>query len=227
LGYPTFTNHLPRSELVEGFYFSITLASQSIYNDVDKIMLVRLSTLEAAGIYGSAYRLIDVAFQPVGSLIYSAYARFFQHGQGGLAASTGFAKRLLPFAVGYALLATVGLYSTAPIVPLVLGTKFSAGVGALRWLSPLLIFKAIHYFLADSLTGAGFQGARCAVQAAIAGVNVVLNLWLIPAYSWRGAAWSSLACDGLLVLALLLTIAILLGTNVVRRRRDVPADISA
>jgi O-antigen/teichoic acid export membrane protein len=28
--------------------------------------------------------------------------------------------------------------------------------------------------------------------------NVLLNLWLIPAYSWRGAAWSSIASDALL-----------------------------
>jgi hypothetical protein len=27
---------------------------------------------------------------------------------------------------------------------------------------------------------------------------VLVNFWLIPAYSWRGAAWSSIASDGLL-----------------------------
>jgi hypothetical protein len=27
-------------------------------------------------------------------------------------------------------------------------------------------------------------------------------LWIIPLYSWRGAAWSSIACDALLALAL-------------------------
>jgi O-antigen/teichoic acid export membrane protein len=39
-------------------------------------------------------------------------------------------------------------------------------------------------------------------QICVATFNVVLNLWLIPAYSWRGAAWSSLASDGALVLAM-------------------------
>jgi O-antigen/teichoic acid export membrane protein len=32
----------------------------------------------------------------------------------------------------------------------------------------------------------------------VAALNFVLNLWLIPAYGWIGAAWSSLASDGLL-----------------------------
>ena len=31
-----------------------------------------------------------------------------------------------------------------------------------------------------------------------AGANVALNLVLIPRYSWRGAAWASLATDGML-----------------------------
>jgi hypothetical protein len=27
---------------------------------------------------------------------------------------------------------------------------------------------------------------------------VLVNLWIIPLYSWRGAAWASVASDGLL-----------------------------
>ena len=60
----------------------------------------------------------------------------------------------------------------------------------------------MHYFAADSLTGAGMQGIRTAVQVGIAILNVLLNLWLIPLYSWRGAAWSSLASDAMLAAGL-------------------------
>ena len=57
----------------------------------------------------------------------------------------------------------------------------------------------MHYFLADTLTGAGFQAVRTCIQAGVGAFNILLNLWLIPAYSWRGAAWSSIASDALLV----------------------------
>jgi len=40
-------------------------------------------------------------------------------------------------------------------------------------------------------------------------LNILLNLWLIPAYSWRGAAWSSLASDGLLAIGLWTAVSIL------------------
>jgi O-antigen/teichoic acid export membrane protein len=34
----------------------------------------------------------------------------------------------------------------------------------------------------------------------VAVINFLLNLWWIPAYGWIGAAWSSVASDGLLAL---------------------------
>jgi O-antigen/teichoic acid export membrane protein len=71
-------------------------------------------------------------------------------------------------------------------------------VEALRWLSVLPILKALHYYFTNALTGAGYQALRARIQAGVAVFNVLINLWLIPAYSWRGAAWSSIASDGLL-----------------------------
>ena len=202
LGLPKLALGRIRGEFTEGFYFSTSLSAQTVYNDIDKAMLARLSTLDATGIYAAAYRLIDVAFIPVRSVIYAAYSNFFRHGQGGMAASYSYAKRLLPKTMVYAALMFFVLLGAAPIVPVILGGEYARTAEALRWLALLPFFKAIHYFLADSLTGAGSQGTRTAMQVLVAVLNVGLNLWLIPAYSWRGAAWASLASDGALVIAM-------------------------
>ena len=186
----------------EGAYFSITLSSQNIYNDIDKTMLARLATLEAAGIYGAAYRIIDVSFTPVRSLLYASYARFFQSGVSGIRGTLAFSVKLLPYAVGYGLLASLVLFLFAPVLPYILGKEYTETVLALRWLSLLPLLKSIHYFAADSLTGAGFQGTRSICQLVTAFLNVGLILWLIPAYSWRGAAWASIATDLVLALAM-------------------------
>jgi O-antigen/teichoic acid export membrane protein len=87
----------------------------------------------------------------------------------------------------------------AGLVPHVLGPEYLATAEALRWLSVLPVLKALHYFFADTLTSSGHQGTRTAIQAGVAVFNVLINLWIIPAYSWRGAAWSSIASDGLLL----------------------------
>ncbi len=189
-------------DIREGFYFALGHSSQSIYNDVDKTMLARLSTFEATGLYAAAYRFIDVSFTPVRSLLYAGYARFFQHGASGVQGSLAFAGRLLPFAWVYATLAGAALYLTAPLLPLLLGADYEGAVEAVRWLCPLPFLKTTHYFAADTLTGAGFQGIRSGIQVLVCFFNVSVNLLLIPTYSWRGAAWASLASDGVLALGL-------------------------
>lgn len=214
LGFPTLSLRRLRSDLLEGFYFAISLSAASVYNNIDKTMLVRLSTFSAAGIYAAAYRLSDMAFLPVNALLASTYPRFFQRGRQGLAGTKNLTRRFLPFAAVYAILAGAALVLAAPLLPLFLGADFTQSVAALRWLSPLPLLRAIHYFFASSLTGADLQGLRSAIQLSVAGLNVLLNLWLIPAYSWRGAAWASLASDGALAVGMVAAVAVLSRRNV-------------
>jgi O-antigen/teichoic acid export membrane protein len=190
------------TETREGLYFSIGLSAQTIYNDIDKMMLARLGSLDAAGIYGAAYRLIDVSFVPVSSVLAAAYPNFFRVGATGISASLAYGKPLLLRALGYSFLVAMVLLMFSGVVPYVLGAEFTRTAEALRWLALLPSLKALHYFLSDALSGAGYQGVRSCIQAVVAGFNVLLNLWLIPAYSWRGAAWSSIASDALLASAI-------------------------
>ena len=202
LGSPKFKLWKSIAEIREGFYFSAGLSAQTIYNDIDKTMLARLGTLEAAGIYGAAYRLIDVTFVPIQSLLAAAYPNFFRTGVAGIAATLGYARRLVWGALAYSVAACVGILLFAGVVPLILGPEYAATAEALRWLSLLPVLKVLHYFLSDSLTGAGYQGVRTCIQAGVALFNVLINLWIIPAYSWRGAAWSSIASDALLMFSI-------------------------
>jgi O-antigen/teichoic acid export membrane protein len=221
LGPPRMGRRLSRPEFKEGFYFAVSQASQTIYNDVDKTMLVRLGGLEATGIYGAAYRIVDVSFAPVSALTQATLARFFRHGEEGITGSTRLARKILPYSAGYGLLAAGFLFLISPVLPLMLGKDFTAATWALRWLSPLVFLKSIHYFLANSLSGAGYQGRRALVQLGVVGINVLLNLWLIPTYSWRGAAWASLVSDGALVLGLFAAIVSL------QRRGMLPSAVAA
>ena len=58
-----------RADIAEGVFFSIGSSATTIYNDIDKVMLSKLSDFESTGIYGAAYRIIDVSMTPVGSLV--------------------------------------------------------------------------------------------------------------------------------------------------------------
>jgi O-antigen/teichoic acid export membrane protein len=198
LGVPVLNLSRTAAEFREGLYFSVSQSAQTIYNDIDKTMLARLGTLEATGIYGAAYRLIDVSFAPVCSLLAAAYPNLFRIGLGGISATLQYARPLILRALGYATFVSIALLAGAGIVPYILGGEYRLTVEALRWLAILPMLKVVHFFLSDALAGAGYQGVRTFIHVGVAVFNVLINLWVIPAYSWRGAAWSSIASDALL-----------------------------
>lgn len=206
----------------EGALFSFSLASQSIYNDIDKAMLARLATLSAAGAYAAAYRVIDMAFAPVRAALAAAYPRFFRHGADGLERSVSFALRLAAPGVAYCVCVGLGIFMAAPLVPVLLGADYSSAVAVLRWLAVLPLLKLLHYLASDALTGAGHQGIRSLVQLGVAVANVGLNVVLIIEHGVWGAVASSLLCDAALVVLMWTTVALHL-----RSRRDSSAERAA
>lgn len=195
-----------RNEFAEGFYFASSFSAQRIYMDSDKALLTRLGSLGAAGIYAAAARVVDVAFVPVYSLLGAAYARFFASGQQGVQGTLALSKRLLPYALLYAVIAGAALFILAPLLPWLLGKEFAESVIAIRWLAAIPLLMTLHRFAADSLTGAGWQATRTHIEFAAAAVNVLLNLVFVPIWSWRGTAWVTIITELLLVIALSLAL---------------------
>ena len=62
---------------------------------------------------------------------------------------------------------------------------------------------------ADTLTGSGHQKSRSIVQVGAALVNVVLNIILIPLFSWKGAAIATIISDSVRLVCLWLIVFIL------------------
>lgn len=202
-------SHL-KSNVKEGIYFSISASAHNINANLDKSMLGKLSSVAAAGIYGSAYRFIDVGNVPLLALSGATYTRFFQHGVSGIKGSLGFARRLLPMIAFYAIASIIGYWILAPYIPVILGEEYRDAIDALLWLSPLPAIAAFQYLAADTLTGSGHQKARSIVQVAAAIINIILNIILIPRFSWQGAAWATLISDSLRLICLWLIVLILL-----------------
>lgn len=200
LGYPRRGEFRWAAEFREGIYFAVSQSAQTIYDDIDKTMLARLDSLAATGIFGAAYRLIGIAFVPVFSLLQASYSSFFRAGSRGISSCMKYARPLLAWSLLYGVVIAVVLLLSAGIVPDILGAQFAESANALRWLAILPLLKVLSYFFSNTLTGAGYQGARAGVQVAVAIFNVLINLWIIPLYSWRGAALSSIASDALLAL---------------------------
>jgi O-antigen/teichoic acid export membrane protein len=189
-------------DLPESALFAISTSSATIYNDLDKTMVGKLATFSAAGIYSAAYRIIDVSLVPVRAMLSAAYPEFFRLGVNGPSATKRYAYKLIRRALPFGALVTIGLLIGAPVIPHILGKGYFPTVEALRWLAMIPLLRCIHIFLADGLTGAGYQGRRTAVQVGVGILNALLNVYFIRHWSWRGAAWTSIICDASLAISL-------------------------
>jgi O-antigen/teichoic acid export membrane protein len=183
------------SQLKQGFFFSISSSAHNINAQIDRSMLVTLDTPTAAGVYSAGYRFIDIGFLPILAILGASYARFFKHGEGGIEGTLVFAKKLLPAAFLYGLLSGIALIIFAPFVPKLLGEEYAQASAVIVWLAPMHLIGGIQFLAADLLTGAGLQRSRSFVQVGAAVLNVSLNFFLIPIYSWKGAVWATLASE--------------------------------
>jgi O-antigen/teichoic acid export membrane protein len=195
---PAFCFDLLRQRLIEGFEFAFASSTTSAYNDLDKAMLSHYGLNAANGIYTLAYRVLDIASMPVVSLRDAAMPKLFRKGVDGLPEAAQFAGRLWKRSFLIAVSGAAAMFLFAPVVPLVAGRGFVEIVFALRWLCLIPVFRSVHEIYGSALTGAGLQRYRTGTQMLALAVNIGLNLWLIPAHAWRGAAWASLVTDGLL-----------------------------
>jgi len=174
LGMPSFHSRpvLYRFRFWEGFAFSISKTSNKIYSDVDKFMLLKLSTPYAAGVYSAAYQFIKVAYIPMQSILMAAYPRFFQKGYQGSVAVWSFIKKILVLTGSLGLFVSLAMYLAAPLAPLVLGEEYVETVAILRWMALVPLLQSLYVVFADALSGADLQKLRSTIQAVVVVVNI-------------------------------------------------------
>jgi len=195
-GWPLFRPKLMVKRAGEGFIFAISGSTTAVYNDIDKVMLGHYGMNIANGVYSMAYRVINIGAMPIISIFSAAFPRFFREGAKGINHVEPYARSLLKKAAVIGLVLAAGMFLTAPIIPHLVGKGFAQSVSALRWLCLIPFFRSFHLSAGDAIAGAGYQKFRLAAQATAAGGNFLMNLYLIPHYSWLGAAWASLITDG-------------------------------
>jgi O-antigen/teichoic acid export membrane protein len=195
-GLPSFSPSLLIRRAGEGFVFAVSGSTTAVYNDIDKVVLSHFGMNQANGIYSMAYRAVNIGSMPIQSIVGAAFPRFFREGVKGIAALVPMARALLRRTLVLGILVSAGMFLCAPIIPHLIGRSYAESVSALRWLCLIPFFRCFHLSAGDAIAGAGHQKFRLISQSIAAIGNLLLNLYLVPRYSWHGAAWASLATDG-------------------------------
>lgn len=179
---------------------SIPFATQDIFSSVlaraDVLILALIASQAAVGVYGAAYRLFESTVFVTYALA-GAYAAMFTYLRPdsdppvrlAFQRSIKLAMVLLtPIAVAFMVLA-------GPICRLIYGASFSASATPLELLGPAVVLLGIVTLSTSLMVSRENPRRMIPVIAAVAGLNFVINLVLIPAYGPSGAAAAMLATE--------------------------------
>lgn len=206
-GRVTVQDYRLRTRVAQGFPFSVGFAASLLQKDVDKPLLVRAGYAEEAGVYSVAYRLASIVLLPVLAVQQVFYPRFFEAGsRDGLRGSSALARKVAVPLLSYAAVAGVLLVLVAPLVPLVIGEEYREAATVLALLAPLPLLRVAQSVPGDGLTGAGREGTRTACVVVSAGVNLALNLVLIPRYGLPAALVTTFVSEVLLAVLVLVAL---------------------
>ncbi|WP_169701584.1 oligosaccharide flippase family protein [Desulfobulbus propionicus] len=202
-GLPQWTNcGKTFTQIHEGLLFALGGATLKLHADIDKTMIARLATLEGAGLYSAAYRIVEMATIPIMALMSIYQPRFFREAQEEHKNSSFIPWNIFPIPLCYVLLACPFIYIFSMWIPIILGNSFSTTVLAIKWLSFLPIISLPRIILQTKFFAYGFT--KIAVLFFILGtmINIIINLLLIPSTGWKGAVIATYISESIIGLTL-------------------------
>ncbi len=162
-----------------------------LYSSMDVVLLSKLSSDTAVGLYSAAYKItfalqfVAVAFS---ASVYPTFCRLFVENKEQL----GFAfSRSLRYLAIIAMPIAVGTITIADVImgPL-FGWQYQAAVPALQIMMSVLILIFWYFPIGAVLNATNRQSQNTLNLAVVAGSNIILNLILIPRLDYVGAAVS-------------------------------------
>lgn len=191
--WPKFNQAIFKELFAAALPFAIAGIFVRIYSTIDIVLLSKLADDSAVGWYSAAYKVaFALQFVGVASIagIYPAFSAYFVESKTKLAES--FVK-VLKYLTLLSLPLAVGVVSLADkmIVPL-FGSQYAGSVPALQILILCLPFSFICFPLGAMLNASNKQTWNMWSLGLTALFNIILNLILIPQFSYIGSAWASL-----------------------------------
>ena len=187
-----------REDLRNGLGFVFVQTSSSGQTDIDKVVLGANNLELDNAVYSPGYRLAEMSTIPLIALVRASYAEFFRRGSSTITEAMTFARKLTTLAVGYGIVAGIGLLIAAPLARLILPDRLDEAITVIRWMSFIPLAKGLQYFPGNVLTGSDRHSVRSWIIFGTAIVNVVGNIIFIPQFGWQAAAVTTAVAEFLL-----------------------------
>lgn len=180
--------------------FAVTGILYSIYYSIDIVMLTNMVGDYATGIYNATYKLISVLnlfYSVYTAVIFPVMSKLFKNDKKLLIISYEKSIKylmliIIPIAIGT-------MFYSLDIIQLIYGHKYDQAASVLS----ILIWTVCLLFISgasNNLLNASHREVTVTKIYAIAAVfNVVLNFFMIPHFSYNGAAITTVLSDVLIV----------------------------
>ena len=182
----------------DGLPLGIAAFSSLVYGTIDGIMLERLLSEKALGIYSSATKfgptLIQLLNVPFVVAVYPALSR--------LSNDNSRFKKAIFKCLGVVLIwsvpASIFVALFADIIPIIFGDRYSAGIPILRVLIFFVPFAALSAVLYKVLIVIRKQNLYLVISVVGVAINILLNFIFIPRFQIMGAAISAVVTQVIL-----------------------------
>jgi O-antigen/teichoic acid export membrane protein len=188
--------------LASGGVLMLANTAVLLYNSADQLILKAAQGNQAVGIYGGAYRIIQLPMAALYTVTASAFPLLAGASQMDPAAADRTVRRLTWMAAAAGLAIALVVWALrAPIIRLVYGEAYRDSARALGVLAFVLPLDFVISVKGMAYIARGRERATlvCVLLAAI--TNVVANLIWIPRYGMMAAAWTTFASYAVLLLA--------------------------
>ena len=160
----------------------------TIFGQLDQLVIYILRGPEEAAGYIAMWRLVTL-LHVVGLAAATIVAPRVTNG--GPAARALFDGWLATLITGYGLLAAITVATAGTVVPVALGEKYASSAGLLMALGVYTFLLGLAPLVTMAANFLGGAGRRVRIGFATVGVNLVLNLLLVPMLGAYGAAIST------------------------------------
>jgi O-antigen/teichoic acid export membrane protein len=174
----------------------LAISLGQVYFRVDALLLALIRDPEEVGLYGAAYKFIELAEFIAASFALSVMPPMTRFIATGDARARSLLQKSfdLIIAVAAALAVALLVFST-DIVVAAAGPEFREGAVALQILAPYVLFSFTNALLWRVMIASGRDRILLGVSISILALNIVLNLVLIPTYGFKAAAATSVISE--------------------------------
>ncbi|MBN1872945.1 MAG: flippase [Anaerolineae bacterium] len=188
--------HIARELLQITWPFAANMALGSIYLRIDVVMLTLLHGNVAVGIYEAATNIFyrfNVFARMINNALMPLMAREFNSQAERITTYINVAVKYqsllgIPLSVACVVLAN-------PLIHILYGPKFTPSANIFAIMATIITLRFINNTLATALTASGLQSARSLAVALVAIFNIAVNVFILPAYSFTGAAITTILTE--------------------------------